>query len=402
LQSAFQGFKSLWIPNQILMFYPLSVFRNDSDCPETIMMSSSFSSASSNNAHSASDEAYRQAGVDLQQASAVVDVARGASKKTRQPWLMGGIGGFSGAFEIPEGYRQPVLLCACDGVGTKLKLAFATGRHQTIGIDLVAMSVNDILVNGGKPLVFLDYFATQSILPEQLADVLEGVSAGCVMAGCALIGGETAEMPGFYTPKEYDLAGFCVGVVDKPAMYPKQNLLSTGDVLIGLASSGLHSNGYSLARKILLTDYGFTLDSQVPRLQQSLADVLLEPTRIYVDSVLRALTVFGEAIHAMVHVTGGGFYDNIARVLPGGLTATLDSSRWESPPIFNYLKELANLSNETMWHTFNCGIGYILIVKADQAQAITDFFNQSTDETAFIMGQLNQQDSVVQGSVVVT
>lgn len=340
---------------------------------------------------SSSDEAYRQAGVDLQQANAVVDIARHASKKTSQPWTMGSIGGFSGAFQIPEGYKQPVLLCACDGVGTKLKLAFSADQHRTIGIDLVAMSVNDILVSGGKPLVFLDYLATCSLQPEQLADVLEGVAEGCVQAGCALVGGETAEMPGFYQAGEYDLAGFCVGIAEKTALYPKTDQTAPGDVLVGLASSGLHSNGYSLARKILFTDYEFSLHSQVPQLQQTLGSVLLEPTRIYVDSVSRALKLFGDSIHTMVHVTGGGFYDNIPRVLRNDLTARLNSDKWDIPPIFQYLQQLGNLSNETMWHTFNCGIGYILTVKANQAKELVEFFNESTDEKAFIIGQLEKR-----------
>ncbi|MCE3236221.1 MAG: Phosphoribosylformylglycinamidine cyclo-ligase [Vampirovibrio sp.] len=335
-----------------------------------------------------SDEAYRQAGVDLKSAEAVVDIARHAAGQTSKPWLLGGIGGFSGAFEIPEGYRQPVLLCACDGVGTKLKLAFEANKHDTVGIDLVAMSVNDILVNGGEPLVFLDYLATQKIQGAQLQQILNGIAEGCQQANCALIGGETAEMPGFYAKDEYDLAGFCVGVAEKANLYPRKDQTKAGDVLIGLASSGLHSNGYSLVRKILFSDHQLDLSAHVPELGGTLADVLLTPTRIYVQSVLSILKQLPDAVHAMVHVTGGGFYDNIPRVLTPELSAEIDASSWQSPAIFPYLQTLGNLSNEAMWHTFNCGIGYILAVDAGQAQAVLDAFDRHTDEKAAIIGRL--------------
>lgn len=335
-----------------------------------------------------SDEAYRQAGVDLKSAEAVVNIARNAARQTSQPWLLGGIGGFSGAFEIPTGYKKPVLLCACDGVGTKLKLAFEADKHDTVGIDLVAMSVNDILVNGGQPLVFLDYLATQKIQAPQLDQILTGIAEGCRQADCALIGGETAEMPGFYTKDEYDLAGFCVGVVEKEQLYPRKGQLGTGDVLIGLASSGLHSNGYSLVRKILFTDNQKHLNESIPELDgHTLADVLLTPTRIYVKPILQLLKQLPEAVHAMVHVTGGGFYDNIPRVLNADLSAKIDASAWQQPAIFSYLQTLGDLSNETMWHTFNCGIGYILAVKAEQAQAVLEVLNTS-GETATIIGEL--------------
>jgi phosphoribosylformylglycinamidine cyclo-ligase len=334
-----------------------------------------------------SDEAYRQSGVDLQSAAAVVEIARKAAADTSRPWLLGGIGGFSGAFEIPPGYRQPALLCACDGVGTKLKLAFECNRHDTVGIDLVAMSVNDILVSGGKPLVFLDYVATEKILPDQLAEILKGISEGCRQAGCALLGGETAEMPGFYAKNEYDLAGFCVGIVEKERLYPKKDQIRAGDVLIGLFSSGLHSNGFSLVRKIL-KDQALDLQQTIPELNATLAEALLAPTRIYVAAVLALLDACPEAVHAMVHVTGGGFYDNIPRILPPGLSAELDSSRWKVPAIFSYLQRLGALDNETMWHTFNCGIGFILIVDNEASEAVLRFLNDKTSETAQIIGKL--------------
>jgi phosphoribosylformylglycinamidine cyclo-ligase len=335
-----------------------------------------------------SDEAYRQAGVDLKSAEAVVDIARNAAKQTSQPWLLGGIGGFSGAFEIPAGYQKPVLLCACDGVGTKLKLAFAANRHDSVGIDLVAMSVNDILVNGGQPLVFLDYLATQKIQAPQLDQILTGIAEGCRQADCALIGGETAEMPGFYTKDEYDLAGFCVGVVEKERLYPRRDRLGAGDVLIGLASSGLHSNGYSLVRKILFADHKKPLNEPIPELgDRTLADVLLTPTQIYVKPILQLLKQLPDAVHAMVHVTGGGFYDNIPRVLNADISAQINASAWQAPAIFPYLQALGKLSPEAMWHTFNCGIGYILAVQADQAQAVLKTL-QSYGEEAVIIGKL--------------
>jgi phosphoribosylformylglycinamidine cyclo-ligase len=250
------------------------------------------------------------------------------------------------------------------------------------------MSVNDILVNGGKPLVFLDYLATEKIRPAQLEQILKGIGEGCKQSDCALIGGETAEMPGFYAPKEYDLAGFCVGVAEKEQMYPKKDKIQAGDVLIGLSSSGLHSNGFSLVRKIVFTDHSLDVHESVPELDSTLAETLLTPTRIYVKSILALLEKHADAIHAMVHVTGGGFYDNIPRVLSEGLSAELDSSSWTPPAVFSYLQRLGQLSNDTMWHTFNCGIGFILAVDASQAETVLHFLNEETDETAQMIGQL--------------
>lgn len=341
-----------------------------------------------------SDEAYRQAGVDLKRAEAVVDIAKNAARKTMTQNLLTGIGGFSGAFEIPEGYRKPVLLSACDGVGTKLKLAFKTGIHHTVGIDLVAMSVNDILVNGGEPLVFLDYFASDQIRPAILDSVLQGIGEGCAQAGCALAGGETAEMPGMYQDGEYDLAGFCVGVADKEHLYPRSQSIQDGDVLIGLSSSGLHSNGYSLVRKIILQDHGIFLDTRVEELNpdgeaKSLGEILLTPTRIYVKPVLKLLQAMPNAVNAMVHVTGGGFYDNIPRVLPDGFSAEIEGASWERPPVFPYLQKLGNLIDEAMYHTFNCGIGFILVVSAAAAPDVLAFFqSQPHDFTATRIGQM--------------
>jgi phosphoribosylformylglycinamidine cyclo-ligase len=350
-----------------------------------------------------SDEAYRQAGVDLKSADAVVGIAKNAANATVQPWLLGGIGGFSGAFEIPAGYEQPVLLCACDGVGTKLKLAFEAQRHDTVGIDLVAMSVNDILVSGGRPLVFLDYLATQKILPEQLAPILEGVAEGCRQAECALIGGETAEMPGFYTPGEYDLAGFCVGIAEKARLYPRKEAIQDGDTLIGLSSSGLHSNGFSLVRKILWADNDVSPRSIQPKLNKdgdnkTLIEHLLTPTRIYVKPILTLLEQFPQAIKAMAHITGGGFYDNIPRILNDKLMAEIDATSWPMPPIFDYLQELGRLDLETLWHTFNCGIGYVLVVSSVEADAILDHFEAAYESglceaQAYKIGKLRTRTS---------
>ncbi|MEB3286761.1 MAG: phosphoribosylformylglycinamidine cyclo-ligase [Vampirovibrionales bacterium] len=351
-----------------------------------------------------SDEAYRQAGVDLKRADAVVDIAKAAAKNTGQPFVLGGIGGFSGAFEIPDGYQSPVLLTACDGVGTKLKLAFLANRHDSVGIDLVAMSVNDILVNGGRPLAFLDYVATAKIEPNALAQILGGIGEGCAQSGCALLGGETAEMPGFYAASEYDLAGFCVGVAEKKNLYPKRDQIAPGQVLIGLSSSGLHSNGYSLVRKILLEDHALDLSQTPEGLNESLGDALLRPTTIYVEPVLALLEQMPEAVLAMVHVTGGGFYDNIPRVLPDGVMAKINRHAWQAPKIFGLLQRLGKLSDETMAHTFNCGIGFILLVKAEEAPSVLDFFSNypaALPYQAIKIGQLEKRHDAQSPQVII-
>ncbi len=308
-----------------------------------------------------SHEAYKAAGVDLDRADAVVEIAKRLAASTRQPGVLGGIGGFSGAFELPPGMRQPVLLSACDGVGTKLKLAQQTGIHHTVGIDLVAMNVNDILVSGGQPLVFLDYVATSQILPAQFEQILTGIADGCKQAACTLLGGETAEMPGFYAPEEYDLAGFSVGVVEKDATYPKA--VQAGDVLIGLPATGPHSNGYSLIRKLV---EGQDLTQPVPGTNTPLGEALMAPTRIYVQPVLKLLET--HPVRAMVHITGGGFFDNLPRVLPENLGVQLQP--WTLPPIFKHLQALGGLDLPTMMHTFNCGVGFVLIVPPEAADAV--------------------------------
>ncbi|MDX2083775.1 MAG: phosphoribosylformylglycinamidine cyclo-ligase [Candidatus Melainabacteria bacterium] len=323
--------------------------------------------------HNASSEPYRQAGVDLQKAHAVVGIAKTAAGKTRSDVVLGGIGGFSGGFRIPAGYQAPVLLAACDGVGTKLEIAIRYGQHCTVGIDLVAMSVNDILVQGGEPLVFLDYVATSRLEEAMLADVLAGVAEGCRQANCSLIGGETAEMPGFYPGSHYDLAGFCVGVAEADALLPHQAAMQAGDVLIGLPSSGLHSNGFSLVRKVLFQDHDLSLSLVPEGWRQPLGEVLLTPTRIYVQPVLALLKALPSAIRGMVHITGGGFYDNLPRVLPKTLAAHIHMNQWPVPPVFDLLQHLGQLSPEAMAHTFNLGIGFVLVVDPRQAEAVCNF-----------------------------
>lgn len=335
-----------------------------------------------------SDEAYRQAGVDLGRADAAVGIAKRLAARTDRPDLKTDIGGFAGAFEIPPGYRRPVLLSACDGVGTKLKLAFEANRHDTVGIDLVAMNVNDILATGGEPLVFLDYLATGNLDTGQFEAVLSGVAEGCRQADCVLSGGETAEMPGFYPGGEYDLAGFAIGVAEKDRLYPQKDRMKPGDVLIGLASSGFHSNGYSLVRKIM-ADHGLDLNRTYDDVGQSLIDALLTPTRIYVKPVLAFLNAHGQSLKGMVHVTGGGFYGNIPRILPEHLSARLDSLSWTDfvPPVMGFIQKTAGLDNPTLWHTFNGGVGFVLIVDAASADDTVAYFGEN-GERAAIIGEL--------------
>ncbi|MBX2860635.1 MAG: phosphoribosylformylglycinamidine cyclo-ligase [Vampirovibrio sp.] len=338
---------------------------------------------------STADEAYRQAGVDLDRAGEVVTIAKQLANSTATESVTPSLGGFSGAFELPADIAQPVLLTACDGVGTKLKIAFDTGIHTTIGIDLVAMCVNDILVNGGRPLAFLDYLATAKISPEVFQDIVQGIAEGCKQAGCALVGGETAEMPGFYQPKEYDVAGFCVGAVSKPKMLPKLDAIKPGDKLIGLASSGLHSNGYSLVRKLVFQDHTLSVDQHIEELNDTLGNALLTPTRIYVKPVLALLDKLPNSIKAMAHITGGGFYENIPRVLPPTLSAHIHKDSWTIPPVFRYLQNLGQLSDETLYQTFNCGIGFVLVVNPDSQQKIQDYFAQhAPDIETMVLGEI--------------
>jgi phosphoribosylformylglycinamidine cyclo-ligase len=302
---------------------------------------------------------YRDAGVDIDAGNAVVERIKPLVRRTARPEVMGGLGGFGGLFDLSGRFREPVLVSGTDGVGTKLKLAQQLGRHDTIGIDLVGMCVNDVLVQGAEPLFFLDYFATGKLDVDTTVAVVGGIARGCELAGCALIGGETAEMPDMYAPGEYDLAGFTVGAVEKSKLLDGA-AVRAGDVLLGIASSGPHSNGYSLVRRIL-ERAGRPLDLDVGGV--SLADALMAPTTIYVKPVL-ALLAGAQPIHAMAHITGGGLTENIIRVIPEGLGLDIAASAIALPPVFDWLQREGQVAREEMWRTFNCGIGFVLVVPA--------------------------------------
>ncbi len=325
---------------------------------------------------------YRDAGVDIDAGNALVDRIKDYAKRTRRPEVMAGLGGFGALCEIPGRYREPVLVSGTDGVGTKLKLAQQLGRHDTIGIDLVAMCVNDLIVAGAEPLFFLDYFATGSLDVDTAADVIKGIAEGCEQAGCSLVGGETAEMPGMYPDEEYDLAGFCVGVVEKSEIIDG-SAVQLSDTLIALKSSGVHSNGYSLVRKILQSA---EIDPDTYKIgNQSAADVLMAPTRIYVKSLLRLMKTV--SVHSIAHITGGGILENLPRVLPRGVGAVIDLSSWDQHAVFGWLAEQSNLSSEEMLRTFNCGVGMILAVpKAEVDEALG--LLSSLGEEAWVIGSL--------------
>ena len=315
---------------------------------------------------------YREAGVDVEAGRAFVDRISSLIKRTHRPEVMGGIGGFSGLFQLPAGYREPVLVSGTDGVGTKLKLAHTLDRHDTVGIDLVAMCVNDVLTCGAEPLFFLDYLATGRLQPEQLAEVVSGIVQGCELAGCALLGGETAEMPGFYQADEYDLAGFCVGIVEKSLVLDGSQV-QVGDVAIGLPSSGVHSNGFSLVRKIV-GDRGFDWSDQPKILAgKSLGEVLLTPTQIYVKPILAALKA-EIPIRSMAHITGGGLPENLPRCLQKDQTIEVNPNSWDVLPIFQWLATEGNVSPIDMLNTFNMGIGFVVIVPPDRVTQTLDFF----------------------------
>ncbi len=326
--------------------------------------------------------AYTEAGVNIDEANRFIGRIKNMVASTFTPGVATGIGGFGGLFK-PDvaGMEEPMLVAGTDGVGTKLKLAFLFDKHDTIGIDLVAMSVNDVLVQGAKPLFFLDYFATGKLESGVAEQVVSGVVDGCRESECALLGGETAEMPGFYADGEYDLSGFCVGIVDTPKVVTGERMAS-GDVLIGLGASGPHSNGYSLIRKIFDAS-GLAADETFPGTSEKVADVLIRPTRLYVKSVMALLDRVD--VKGMVHVTGGGFYDNVPRVLPEGVAARFDFGSWDMPSVFTWLKEQGDLSWPEMLQIFNCGIGYIVAVSADQAdEALAVLKKQG--EQAWVIG----------------
>lgn len=308
---------------------------------------------------------YRDAGVDVEAGNKAVELMKSHVRATYRPGVVGDIGGFGGFFELDvKNYADPVLVSGADGVGTKLKIAFMMDRHDTVGIDCVAMCVNDIAVHGAEPLFFLDYIATGRIVPEKIAEIVQGVAVGCRMAGCALIGGETAEMPGFYEESEYDLAGFAVGIVDKGRIVDGSKI-KEGDVLIGLSSSGLHSNGYSMARKIFFEVGKLDPESYVEEFGKTLGEELLTPTSIYVEAVKKLLSL---PIHGMAHITGGGFAENLPRILPRGLEFRIWPGSWEVPPVFSVLKKMGNVDDGEMFRTFNMGIGFVLVLPEEEAE----------------------------------
>ena len=327
---------------------------------------------------------YRGAGVDIEAGDRLVERIKPLAKRTLIPEVLGSIGGFAGLCGLPAGMREPVLVSGTDGVGTKLKIAFAADRHTTVGIDLVAMSANDVVTTGARPLFFLDYFATAKLDVERATRVIEGIAEGCRQARCALLGGETAEMPGMYLPGEYDLAGFVVGVVERSELLPRRDVRQ-GDVVLGVASDGLHSNGFSLARKVLLEDAGLRLEQTLPELGESLVDALLRPTRIYCTAALEAVRAGG--IKAFCHVTGGGLPGNLPRVLPDGLGAELDEHAWQRPPIFDLIARRGNVAVEEMRTTFNLGLGLIAVVEPARAQSLLAVFERA-GERAGIVGRI--------------
>lgn len=331
---------------------------------------------------------YKDAGVDIDAGEALVQRIKSVAKATSRPEVIGGLGGFGALCRIPQGYKSPLLVSGTDGVGTKLKLALDLNQHDTIGQDLVAMCVNDLLVCGAEPLFFLDYYATGKLDVDVAESVIKGIGDGCRLSNCALIGGETAEMPGMYHGNDYDLAGFCVGVVEEDEVITGANV-GEGDVLIALASSGVHSNGYSLVRKVIEVS---GTDLKTAELDgKALKDVLLAPTKIYVKSVGVLQKELGNAnIHAMAHITGGGLTENLPRVLPDDLSAEINLNSWEFPPVFKWLQEKGNIEQMEMVRTFNCGVGFVVVVPADKADETLEFLT-AQGETAWKLGQIGKR-----------
>ena len=337
---------------------------------------------------------YRDAGVDIDAGDSLVERIKPWAKRTMRPEVMGGIGGFGALMGLPAKYKNPVLVSGTDGVGTKLKLAFMLNRHDSVGIDLVGMSVNDILVQGAEPLFFLDYFACGKLDVDVAEQVIKGIALGCEQAGCALIGGETAEMPGMYPPGEYDLAGFAVGVVERSAIIDGSQI-APGDVILGLASSGPHSNGYSLIRKIIALG---EIDLDADFHGRSLADVLMTPTRIYVKSLLALMAVL--PVKGMAHITGGGLIGNVPRILGENLTARIGAGNWLMPPIFSWLQAQGGVVDAEMYTTFNCGIGMVVIVAAEHADRARQQLGQ-TGETVYQLGEIDSRGAA-ETQIVIT
>ncbi|MBT2694231.1 phosphoribosylformylglycinamidine cyclo-ligase [Bacillus sp. ISL-55] len=326
--------------------------------------------------------AYKQAGVDIEAGYESVERIKKHVQRTVRPGVMGALGGFGGMFNLSSlGLKEPVLVSGTDGVGTKLMLAFMMDRHDTIGIDAVAMCVNDIVVQGAEPLYFLDYIACGKAVPERIEAIVKGIADGCEQAGCALVGGETAEMPGMYSLEEYDLAGFSVGACEKAEIITGKQI-KEGDVLIGLASSGIHSNGYSLVRKVFIEQAGWELDRYVDEFGCTLGEELLKPTRIYVKSVLAAMKQF--ELKGLAHITGGGFIENIPRMLPEGLGAKIEEGSWEIPQVFKMIESLGEIERQDMYNIFNMGIGMVAAVDAEIAHEVVAFLNENGEQAAII------------------
>lgn len=337
------------------------------------------------------NEAYKKAGVDLEAGYEAVARMKQHVKRTERKGVFGSLGAFGGMFDLSAlPYKQPVLVSGTDGVGTKLVLAFMMDKHDTIGIDCVAMCVNDIVSEGAEPLYFLDYIATGKLIPERVEQIVKGIADGCEQAGCALIGGETAEMPDMYENDEYDLAGFAVGVVEKENVFRPENV-KAGNILIGLASNGIHSNGFSLVRNILLKDKELELEHTYGDLTRTLGEELLRPTRIYVQAVLKALDRC--AINGISHITGGGFIENIPRMLPDGLGALIDCDKWRVPPIFSLLEKEGQLEKKEMFNTFNMGIGLVLAVAEENVQTIMNLL-QDLGEKAYAIGKVTDKSGI--------
>lgn len=335
--------------------------------------------------------AYRQAGVDIEAGYEAVSRMKKHVQKTMRPGVLGGLGGFGGLFDLSSlNLKEPVLVSGTDGVGTKLMLAFMMDQHETIGIDAVAMCVNDIVVQGAEPLYFLDYIACGKAEPNRIEAIVKGIADGCQQAGCALVGGETAEMPGMYDEEEYDLAGFAVGACEKSRLITGERIQS-GDVLIGLASDGIHSNGYSLVRKILLEQANISLDKHVEELGCTLGEELLRPTRIYVKPILSVLEKF--EIKGMAHITGGGFIENVPRMLPDGLGAKLYEEKWEIPAIFTLMESVGKLDRNEMYNIFNMGTGMVLAIEAAIADDVIEHFNE-LGETVYPIGVVTEKAGI--------
>ena len=329
---------------------------------------------------------YKQSGVDIDEGNRAVELIKGKIKTTYDNNVIGDLGNFSGLYSLKDftNMTEPVLLSSTDGVGTKLKLAQMMDKHDTVGIDLVAMCVNDLICQGAKPLFFLDYIATGKLVAEQVEQIVSGIVEGCKMAGCALVGGETAEMPGMYSEDEYDLAGFSVGIADREKIVSGKNVKS-GDTLIGVASSGIHSNGFSFVRKIFLDKYGYTLDKYIEELGMTLGDALLTPTKIYVKLVLDLIEK--HELKAIAHITGGGVIENITRVIPKGLGIDINKNSWEKPAIFKMIESFNAVDERELHKSFNMGIGLVLIVDKENVNEIVDYIN-TTDEKAYIIGEV--------------